>query len=181
MELVEGIKTRRSVRRFEPTPVPRAVIEDIVGAARYAPSWKNSQTARYIVVENRALIRRVARECVLGSDWNRAILEGCPALVVLASVANCSGCGQDGSFATPKGDRWEMFDAGIAAEAFCLAAHAAGVGSVILGIFDDAGVASVLEIPESLNVSALIAVGYPAEKDVRAPARKDVGDLLSFL
>ncbi len=48
-----------------------------------------------------------------------------------------SGYEHDGTFSTPQNDRWEVFDAGIATQTFCLAAHAKGVGSVILGIFDE--------------------------------------------
>ena len=70
-------------------------------------------------------------------------------------------------------------DAGIASQSFCLAAYEQGLGSVILGIFDDAKVASILEIPENQEVAALIAVGYPDEAPT-APKRKPVEDLLSF-
>ena len=52
MDLITGIKERRSVRRFADKPVPRELITEIVEIARYAPSWKNTQTARYIVVDD---------------------------------------------------------------------------------------------------------------------------------
>ena len=72
-----------------------------------------------------------------------------------------------------------MFDTGIASEAFCLAAYEQGLGSVILGIFDEAKAASLLEIPEDRELVALIPVGYPAEEPV-APRRKPVEELLSY-
>ena len=72
-----------------------------------------------------------------------------------------------------------MFDAGIASQTFCLAAHEAGLGTVILGIFDQAKVEAILEIPEDRELVALIPVGYPNEAPV-APRRKPVADLLSF-
>ncbi|MDE7248498.1 MAG: nitroreductase family protein, partial [Lachnospiraceae bacterium] len=68
---------------------------------------------------------------------------------------------------------------GIAAQTFCLAAYEKGVGSVIMGIFDEAEAASLLNIPEEREIVALIPIGYPAEEPV-APRRKPVEDLLLF-
>ena len=72
-----------------------------------------------------------------------------------------------------------MFDAGVAAQTFCLAAYEQGIGSVIMGIFDEAKAASLLNIPEEREIVALIPIGYPDEEPV-APRRKPVEDLLSF-
>ena len=58
MELIEGIRTRRSVRKFTDEKISRDTMARIVDAARFAPTWKNSQTPRYIVVENRQVIER---------------------------------------------------------------------------------------------------------------------------
>ena len=90
-----------------------------------------------------------------------------------------SGYERDGSFTTSKEDRWEMFDAGIATQTFCLAAHEKGIGSVIMGIFDEAKVGELINIEEGRKVAALVAVGYPAETP-EAPKRKAVEDLVRF-
>lgn len=91
-------------------------------------------------------------------------------------------CGyeKDGSFSTPKEERWEMFDAGIASQTFCLAAHEKGIGSVIIGIFDESKVEEVVSIPEGQQLAAIIAVGYP-EVVPDAPKRKTVEELVSFI
>jgi nitroreductase len=72
-----------------------------------------------------------------------------------------------------------MYDAGVASQTFCLSAYDKGIGSVILGIFDFAKVAELLEVPEDRDVIALIPIGYPDEAPV-APRRKAVEDLLSY-
>lgn len=72
-----------------------------------------------------------------------------------------------------------MFDAGIATQSFCLAAHEQGIGSVVLGIFDEAKAASLLDLPEDRELIALVPIGYPAEEPI-APKRKGVEELLSF-
>jgi len=89
-------------------------------------------------------------------------------------------CGYEksGEFSTSKGSEWEMFDAGIATQTFCLAAHDKGVGTVILGIFDDAKVGEIVGIPDGQTVAAVVAMGYPAFAP-EMPPRKSVDDLLT--
>ncbi len=72
-----------------------------------------------------------------------------------------------------------MFDAGIATQTLCLAAHEHGVGTVIMGIFDAEKVAELLQIPENEVVVALVPIGYPDEEP-NAPKRKAVDELLIF-
>ena len=183
MLLEEGIRGRRSVRQFDNTrPVSRQVLEEVVELARYAPSWKNSQVPRYHVVVNPQVKGSIARECVLGFDHNTQIIEHCPALVVLSVVTGICGYEKDGTFSTSQGDHWETFDAGIAAQTFSLAAHAKGLGSVILGIFDEKMVAEYIRLPEGERAVALIALGYPLSgQELKAPRRKDVGELLQII
>lgn len=72
-----------------------------------------------------------------------------------------------------------MFDAGIAAQTFQLAAHECGIGSVVMGIFDEVKVKELLGLDDTLNVSALIAIGHPAIQPT-APARKPVHELIQY-
>lgn len=76
---------------------------------------------------------------------------------------------------------WQSFDAGIAAQTSCLAAHALGVASVILGIFDENKIKSICNLPENQDVMALIAIGYPLETEKEAPKRLDVNEMLDFI
>lgn len=179
MDALECIKTRRSIRRFTNAPVAHETIEQIVSAAAYAPSWKNTQITRYHVIEDPALKEKIAKEGVLGFAHNTEIIEGAPALVVVSMIGKRCGYERDGSFSTSKEDRWEMFDAGIASQTFCLAAHDLGIGTVILGIFDEATVGNIIGLPEGEKVAALIAMGHP-DQECTAPKRKDIGELVSY-
>ena len=179
MEALTCIQTRRSCRKFTEEPVSREILEEIVGAAAYAPSWKNTQITRYIVVEDKETLARIATDCVLGFEYNTKTIMRSAALIVMTIVKNRSGFERDGSYSTSKGDRWEMFDAGIAAQTFCLAAHEKGLGTVILGVFDEEKIAEVITIPEGQQIAALVEIGYPAEQP-EAPKRKTVNELLSY-
>ena len=178
MNAIDCIKTRRSIRRFADKEVSAEVISSIVATAAYAPSWKNSQTTRYIAVLDKELKDSLARECMMGFEYNIGTASGAPAMVVVTTVNNRSGYERDGSATTSKGTHWQSFDAGIATQTFCLAAHEAGLGTVIMGIFDEAMVAKVVGVPEGQSVSALVALGYPAEEPA-APKRKSAEDLLT--
>lgn len=180
METLKCIETRRSIRNFKDTLVPHDVIEAIVKAASYAPSWKNTQVARYVVIEDKAIQEKIANDAVLGFSYNTGTITKAAALVVVTTVKGRSGYEKDGSFTTSKEDRWEVFDAGIATQTFCLAAHDMGIGSVIMGIFDDSKVAELIQLEEGQKVAALISIGYPDEEPA-APKRKAVEELVRFI
>ena len=176
MEIIEGIQTRRSVRKFQDKAVPNDVLEQIIAAAAYAPSWKNTQISRYIAIEGRETIDKLAEQY---APFNARTLSTAPLLIAQTCVTKRSGYERDGSFTTDRGAGWEMYDCGIAAQTFCLAAHEAGLGTVILGIFDRPALEKHLHVPEGQELVALIAVGYP-DQEPAAPRRKAVSDLLTY-
>ncbi|MBQ2258106.1 MAG: nitroreductase family protein [Lachnospiraceae bacterium] len=180
MEALKCIETRRSVRKFKDEALDHEVLEAVVKEASFAPSWKNSQVVRYVVVENQEIKSKIANDAVLGFTYNTGTIEKAAALVVVTMIHGRSGFEKDGSYTTSKEDRWEMFDAGIATQTFCLAAHEKGIGSVIMGIFDEDKVAELISLEEGRKVAALIAVGYPDEEPAQ-PKRKEVGELVRFL
>ena len=180
MDFINCISSRRSVRQFDSTPINHAAIEQIVKLASYSPSWKNSQTVRYTLVEDAAVKASLAEHAASVFPHNGKIISSAPALMVLSSIRYRCGYERAGSFSTSKGDSWEMFDAGIAAQSFCLAAHSMGLGTVIMGIFDENVVASLVDLPVNQRVAALIAIGHPAEMPIM-PKRKDVDELLRFV
>lgn len=175
----ECITGRRSIRRFKADSVSHETLSAIVETAAYAPSWKNTQVTRYIAVETPELKNRVAAEATADFPHNAEIINNAPLLVVVTMIKGRSGYERDGSFSTSKGDRWQTFDAGIATECFCLAAYEQGLGTVIMGIFDEKKVVELLQIPDNQEVAALIAVGY-ADESPEAPKRKTVDELLSY-
>ena len=161
MTAKECITGRRSIRRFTDRPVSHELLSRIVETASFAPSWKNTQITRYIAVEGEA--KAALAKCTSLFPGNGAIMESAPVVIAVTIITGRSGYERDGSFSTPKGDRWQMYDAGIASEAFCLAAHEEGLGTVILGLFDEEEAAKLLNLPEGRQLAALIPVGYPAE------------------
>jgi nitroreductase len=180
MDTNDCIRGRRSIRRYTRRPIEKETLEQIVGLAAYAPSWKNTQIARYTFITERAVIERIANECVLGFTHNTSILLNCNVLAVQSVVVKHSGYERNGTFSTAMGTHWESFDAGVSAQTFCLAAHELGVGTCILGVFDAQKVSEAINLPSTQAVSCLIPMGYPAENPA-APARKSAGELIRYI
>ena len=178
MQTIECITGRRSIRKFTDEPVAHDLLEKVVAAAAYAPSWKNTQIVRYIAIDNPELKKKISTECTTCFTYNAGTMESAPMLIAVTVLKNRCGYERDGSFTTSRKDTWQMFDAGIASQTFCLAAHEYGLGTVIMGIFDDS-LSSVLEIPEDRELVNIICIGHPAESP-EAPKRKTVEDLLTY-
>ena len=178
MTAKDCILGRRSIRKFKAEPVSHEVLEEIIEVASYAPSWKHTQITRYVAVEG-ALKDKIATEATSIFPPNGNIIASAPMLIAVTIIKNRSGYERDGSFSTPRGDGWQMFDAGVASQTFCLAAYEKGIGSVILGLFDEDKVSSLLNVPEDRELVALIPIGYPDEAPA-APRRKPVEDLISY-
>ena len=180
MDTRDLLTGRRSVRSFTEQPVSRETLEEIIDLARFAPSWKNTQTARYYAVFDPAVRERIAREAVMGFAGNQNTIRSAPALVLLTTVEARSGFERDGTFSTDKGTHWQSFDAGAAAQTFCLAAYDKGLGTVIMGIYEETALRRIVPIRAGETVSALIAVGYPAVTPP-APKRKEASELLTVV
>lgn len=178
MNTIQAISTRRSVRRYSDMPVDNTKIEEIIAAAAFSPSWKNTQTASYIAITDPAAKEKIAAEML--PAFNAATVRSAPVLIAMVTQNGRCGFERDGSYTTQKKDRWQYFDAGIACQTFCLAAHELGLATVIMGIYDEEKLPPFLGLREDQVLTALIALGYAAERPT-CPKRKDVDELLRYI
>lgn len=181
MDVIKCIKERRSVRKYQDKQIDREIINEIVEVAAYAPSWKNTQITRYTVLSNREQIDEIAEECTLNFEYNKKILKRAPHLVIVTVELGKSGFNEDGSYTTTKEDRWENFDAGIAVQTFCLAAKSKGIGTVIMGLFDEYKTAEIVDIKENEKIVAFIAMGYETGNPQNVPPRKSPEELVRYI
>ena len=178
MNTTECIRTRRSIRKFKAAPVDHSLLESLISDTSYSPSWKNSQITRFIAIEDSSILDSIVQDYT--PSFNSDIIKQVPVLLAVTFVKGRSGFERDGSFSTKKGDRWQMFDVGVACQTFCLAAHNAGLGTVIMGIWGEDGITKLLKLPDDQELAALIAVGWP-DVDPDVPMRKSVDELLTYL
>ena len=183
MNAIEMIKERRSVRSFKNKKVDRETMRDIIDISRWAPSWANYQIARYTLVDDDATIQKLANDGVKGFVYNINTLKNAQGVAVLSFVKGKSGKLdlEKEEYATSKANIWEVFDAGISCQTFCLTAHAKGVGTCIFGVIDDASISKIAGLPEEETVAALIVYGYEEGNHVSPTPRKDLDDILRFV
>jgi nitroreductase len=185
MELFEAIKNRRSVRRFTSDTVDDEKIEAILEAGHWAPSWGNTQCWRFVVVRDPAV--RVGLTGTLmpiklpDKEIPNPATAGftqAPVIIVVCAATGRAGFGHGGDRepVTDKGD-WFMFDTALAVQNMVLAAHALGLGAVIIGAFDATKVEKVLAIPAGYRAVAMFPVGVPVQPG-KAPPRKELSELV---
>jgi nitroreductase len=176
MEVFQAIKTRRSIRRYKPDAIPEEELNAVLEAARWAPSWANTQCRRFIVVKNSDTKAKLAD--VL-TPWNpaREAVKEAPVVIVACAERGKSGFYQ-GAVVTDKGD-WYMFDSALAMQNLTLAAHSLGLGTVHVGAFDAQRVARILNVPEGVAVVEMTPLGYPA-KEGKTPSRKELSELVFY-
>ena len=177
MKTTQCIRERRSIRKFKNDKIDHSILDSIISNASFSPSWKNTQITRYIAIEDKSIIQKIADNFT--PEFNANIVRQVSTLIAVTFIKGRCGFERDGSFSTKKEDRWQMFDVGVACQTLCLSAHEAGLGTVIMGIWDEDGITELLDIPETQELAALIAIGYPDETPV-APRRKSVEELLTY-
>lgn len=189
MEVIEAIKTRRSIRRHESDNIDDETLEKILDAARWAPSWDNTQCWRFIVVRNESIKAQLAETRARprsghspdGSGTPRVspaalALTQAPVVIVACAELGKSGCHPEGVFSTDKGD-WYMYDVALATQNLMLAAHAMGVGTVIMTAFNAKKAAEILEVPEGFSVLTLIPLGFPS-REGKPSSRKELSEFV---
>lgn len=173
MEVLEAIKERRSIRSYKTTPVPDGHINLVLEAARWAPSWANSQCWRFIVVCDGAIKAEIA-DMLKGNRSARGVRQA-PLLIVACAELKKSGY-FDGLPATDKGD-WFMFDVALAMHNMVLAAQSLGLATVYIGRFDAEAAAAVLGVPPGFAVVAMTPLGY-ADETAEAPPRHGLAEIV---
>ena len=176
MEVLEAIKSRRSIRRYQPTPVDDETLELVLDAARLAPSWANTQCWRFIVVRDQGIKEELANTLLFNNPAAKGII-GAPVVIVACAELGKSGY-YEGEPATDKGD-WYMFDVALAMQNLVLAAHSLGLGTVFIGLFDAQKAASILEVPEGLCVVSMTPLGYP-DQEPRTVPRKELPEIVYY-
>lgn len=167
MEFFEVIRSRRSIRRYQDRPVEEEKLVEVLEAARLAPSWKNLQCWRFLVLTEAARVEAVLTALHPDNPGRRAIAQAPVAIVV------CADPRESGS---EEGKDYYLADAAIAFEHLCLAACALGLGTCWIGWFDEARLKNNLDVPEELRVVGITPLGYPDQEPKPRP-RKELSEI----
>ena len=161
MELQTAFETRRSIRHYDAEKkVTKEQVETLIKAASLAPSWKNTQTSRYYCVLSEDKVAEFSQKCL--PEFNQKNSAGAGALIVTTFVKGLVGFDNDGNPVNEAGDGWGYYDLGLQNENLLLKATELGLDTLVMGIRDGEAIREMLNIPETENVVAVIAVGYKA-------------------
>ena len=181
MNGLELIKSRRSIRKYKDEVIDKAVLTELMETVKYTQSWANYQVARYTFIQNPEIIDKIMTKGVNGFAYNVNTLKEAKNVMVLSFVEGKSGKldPEVETYATTKANVWEVFDSGIACQTFCLAAHAMGIGTCVMGVIAADELKEIAELPEGETVAALITFGYPDE-EVAPTKRKSLDEIVRF-
>jgi nitroreductase len=166
--LMDIIEERKSIRSFKPQEVEEEKLNYILNAFRKAPSAKNLQPWKLVVVKDKKIIKDLAIACN-----DQTFLEEAP-IIITACAKEDEAYGVMGGYMNSY-----SIDIGIALEHLILAAAEQGLGTCWIGAFKEKLVKDILSIPEDVRVVALTPVGYPAaEGDERG--RKPLSKIVCY-
>jgi len=165
MTVLEAIKKRYSCRAYQDKPIEHEKLQQILEAARLAPSAKNLQDWRFVVVTEKEKKQRLAE-----AANNQIFIAKAGAIIVACSISDyVMRCGQAVG----------PIDVAIALEHMCLQATELGLASCWIGSFYPDKVRVVVNVPENATIIELLAVGYPADTQ-KQPSREPIESIVSF-
>ena len=178
MNFRELLNLRQSVRKYSNTPVEKEKIQVLIEAVQFSPSACNSQPWKLVIVDDPELKDKVARTTFNNTvSFNKFAVEA-PVIAVLVIekpklIAKIGG--------SIKNQEYPEYDIGIAASHFCLQAADLGLGTCMIGWFDEKKIKRLLQIPKKRKIALVITLGYPPEDyKMRKKIRKSADDICKF-
>lgn len=168
MKVLEAIQKRRSVRKYKEESIPEETLLRVLEAARLAPSGKNFQPWKFIIVKDKEIKERLAQ-----ASARQFFIAKAPIVIV--------GCGFPDNSYTRMGrymKSWSV-DVTIALEHLILQAQEEGLGTCWIGSFEEEEVKAILNVPKEVKVLALTPLGYPDEIP-RFRGRKSLDEIISY-
>ena len=167
MELFQTISDRRSIRKYQETPVEDEKLRQVLEAARLAPSWKNMQCWRFLVIGDTAKKARLLEAFSEDNPGRKALLQA-PLVILVCAAPEESG--------VENGIDYFVADTAMAFEHLCLAAQAIGLGTCWMGWYDEARLKAATGVPAQFRVVGVTPLGYP-DQEPKARPRKDLHEI----
>ncbi|MBN2314445.1 MAG: nitroreductase family protein [Sedimentisphaerales bacterium] len=165
MTVMETIRKRYSCRAYKEKPIEKDTLDTILEAARLAPSARNTQDWRFVIVTEDGTKRQVA-----GCTNRPEVFE--KAGVIIVGCSNSDHVMRCGQAIAP-------IDVAIALEHICLQATELGLGTCWIGAFDSEKARRILSIPDEIIIVELMAIGYPADTKPE-PKRESIDKIVCY-
>jgi nitroreductase len=169
-------KKRISVRRYTDIEVSREDIDICLEAARIAPSACNSQPWKFVVVDDKRLKNELCEKAFAGLYKMNSFAKAAPVIVAVVSEKAAFFSKVGGQF---RGTQYCLMDVGMACEHFALQASELGLGTCLIGWFNERAVKRLLGIPGRKKIDLLISLGH-YENIVREKKRKPLNEISAY-
>jgi nitroreductase len=168
MDFYQVIKSRKSIRAYKSDPINNDVLDRVLEAGRIAPSAKNIQPWKFIVVKDAKIRQELVSAC-----RNQTFIAQAP-VVICAVALEKIAWGNMGGY-------WSSYpvDVAIALDHIILAATNEGLATCWIGAYSETEVKRILKIPDEVKVIALTPIGYPAQEPSQRP-RKPLSEITSI-
>lgn len=170
-------KSRRSIRFYDKREIKRAALDLCIEAARQAPSACNSQPWKFIVIDDPAAKRAIAESLSQGAYTMNTFAREATAFIAIVSESM--------KFPAWAGSKilnmdYRRIDIGLASAHLVLQAQELGIGTCILGWFNEKKIKKLLKVPRAKRIELVIALGYPGDYTLKKKKLKDKKEVLSF-
>lgn len=167
MNVIDAIKTRKSVRSYLDKPIEEDKLNAVLEAGRHAPSATNRQEWRFVIVRDPEI-----REKIAEAAGGQTFVGEAPVIIV--------ACAETDSYVMRCGQLCYPIDVAIALDHITLAAAEAGLGTCWIGLFDEKKVKEILGIPEKIRVVALMPLGYSTDPSSKEKSRLSLGKIVKY-
>jgi len=174
MKVEEAIKTRRSIRKYQAKQVPDDLINELIEAARLAPSAYNAQPSRFFIIKDENLKEKLRENDV----FKQPFVYDSPLIIICCADPDVYPKDRTGPVTNKAGEvaggTGAVRDLAFASQNLVLRATELGLGTCYIGLFnrDKEEIKEVLNIPKSFILAFAIIAGYPNEKPNQTPRKK---------
>lgn len=177
MDFKELAQKRRSVRKYLNKKVERELIDQCLDTALLAPSARNSQPWKFIVIDDEQILSKV-KECTSDDDYQLNLFtRSAPAMIAVVNEGINYKPIDRGKM---KGEDYTQSDVGGAIAMLCLKATELSLGTCIIGSFDAQNVKEILGIPKDKKLNLMITVGYPVDEVISTKVCKQKEKVISY-
>lgn len=170
MEILEIIKKRRSIRKFQKKEIPGKIIKELVEALIWAPSAGNLQSRKFYFILNQNVKEKIAE-----AAFDQNSIAEAPLIII-----GCTDSDISKQYGGRGKDLYSICDVAAAVQNFMLLAYDRGLGTVWVGKFEEKEVSKTLALPENLRPIVIVPIGYPAEKPI-TPDRVKKDKAIKFI
>jgi nitroreductase len=161
VDVLEAIKSRRSIRQFTDDPIGKEVLQEILDAARWAPTAGNQQRWRFVVITSPSI--------------KQLVIKFAPGIFAMPS-AFIVICVERKPDTNPVVEATYLADCSMAAQNIMLAAHEMGIGTCVALSYAKVAIREILDLPDGIEPLLVLTLGYPAE-DPEPPARLELKEI----